>query len=315
MLSLDCPSCHPERSRGVWLQVGEPKRPGLDVSTALRCARHDRHRVLAFTLIELLVVIASISLLMAILLPTLRRVRNQARAVVCQANLKQWGTTMALYAEDNQGWLPRSMGDALWLLRGSSLSDDDPNKPAVYQHVRAEGIACCPMAVRPGRHGGFGASAPSYHIKGTEGSTFEAWEITSPLPPFRCSYGLNESLFTRRGIEMPVFSHLRLHSLDIFSLRSRAKIPTLLDCTDPWIIHSEHMLPPLAESQGWGSCINRHDGYVNGLFLDWSVRKIGLKELWTLKWHSEFNTAGPWTKAGGVKPEDWPKWMRRFKDY
>jgi prepilin-type processing-associated H-X9-DG protein len=64
-----------------------------------------------------------------------------------------------------------------------------------------------------------------------------------------------------------------------------------------------------------GFCINRHDGYVNGLFLDWSVRRIGLKELWTLKWHSEYDTRGPWTKAGGVKPEDWPQWMRRFKDY
>jgi prepilin-type processing-associated H-X9-DG protein len=63
------------------------------------------------------------------------------------------------------------------------------------------------------------------------------------------------------------------------------------------------------------SCINRHSGGVNGLFLDWSVRKVGLKELWTLKWHKQFNTAGPWTKAGGVRPEDWPKWMRHFKDY
>ena len=62
-------------------------------------------------------------------------------------------------------------------------------------------------------------------------------------------------------------------------------------------------------------CVNRHSGHVNGLFLDWSVRKVGLKELWTLKWYAEFNTAGEWTKAGGVKPEDWPKWMRRFKDY
>jgi hypothetical protein len=24
---------------------------------------------------------------------------------------------------------------------------------------------------------------------------------------------------------------------------------------------------------------------------------------------------GPWTKAGAVKPEDWPHWMRKFKDY
>jgi len=62
-------------------------------------------------------------------------------------------------------------------------------------------------------------------------------------------------------------------------------------------------------------CINRHDGGINSLLMDWSVRKVGLKELWTLKWHPEYNTQGPWTKAGGVKPEDWPAWMRRFKDY
>ncbi len=62
-------------------------------------------------------------------------------------------------------------------------------------------------------------------------------------------------------------------------------------------------------------CINRHNGHVNGLFLDWSARKIGLKELWTLKWNLQFDTANAWTKAGVVRPEDWPEWMRRFKDY
>jgi len=41
----------------------------------------------AFPLIELLVVIAVVALLMAILLPTLHRIRKQARAVVCRANL------------------------------------------------------------------------------------------------------------------------------------------------------------------------------------------------------------------------------------
>jgi prepilin-type processing-associated H-X9-DG protein len=63
------------------------------------------------------------------------------------------------------------------------------------------------------------------------------------------------------------------------------------------------------------TCFNRHDGGLNYLFLDWSVRKVGLKELWTLKWHRQFNTCGPWTKAGGVTPEQWPAWMRKFKDY
>jgi hypothetical protein len=45
------------------------------------------------------------------------------------------------------------------------------------------------------------------------------------------------------------------------------------------------------------------------------VRKTGLKELWTLKWHLQFDTANAWTKAGGAQPEDWPEWMRSFKDY
>jgi hypothetical protein len=49
--------------------------------------------------------------------------------------------------------------------------------------------------------------------------------------------------------------------------------------------------------------------------MNWSVRKVDLKELWTLKWHRSFNTHGSWTRVGGVALEDWPKWMKGFKDY
>ena len=62
-------------------------------------------------------------------------------------------------------------------------------------------------------------------------------------------------------------------------------------------------------------CVNRHEGSVNSLFCDWSARKVGLKDLWILKWHRTFNTCGPWTKCGGVQPEHWPEWMGKFKDY
>ena len=51
------------------------------------------------------------------------------------------------------------------------------------------------------------------------------------------------------------------------------------------------------------------------LVMDFSARKVGLKELWTLKWHRQYDTWGPWTRAGGVRPEHWPEWMRNFKEY
>jgi len=274
----------------------------------------------AFTLIELLMVISIVVLLMALLLPALQRARKQARAVVCQTNLRQWGSILALYTEENQGRLPWLRGRALWLLRGSVLPRGDPNTPGVYQDINAKGIACCPMAVKLGDHGTFGSSVgwngKSFRIRGTHGSTFEAWEITSPLPPFRCSYGLNDWLFDDHfGISAPFRLRIRRMGLNIFPLEGKANIPVLLDAQGPWIRKfDEHDLPPRTERAG-RVCINRHNGYINGLFLDWSVRRIGLKELWMLKWHLQFDTANVWTKAGGALPEDWPYWMRKFKDY
>ncbi|MGD2094217.1 MAG: prepilin-type N-terminal cleavage/methylation domain-containing protein [Phycisphaerales bacterium] len=56
-----------------------------------------------FTLIELLVVIVIIALLMAILIPALKHVRQQARAVACQSNLHQLATIFLMYTNDNDG--------------------------------------------------------------------------------------------------------------------------------------------------------------------------------------------------------------------
>ncbi len=63
---------------------------------------------LCFTLIELLVVVAIIAMLIAILIPSLGKARDQAKATVCLSNLRQMGLSLTLYAADFQERFPSS---------------------------------------------------------------------------------------------------------------------------------------------------------------------------------------------------------------
>ncbi len=67
-------------------------------------------RLKAFTLIELLVVVAIIALLIAILLPSLNRAREQAKAAVCGSNLHQLALTTGYYVDEYNDRLPYIRG-------------------------------------------------------------------------------------------------------------------------------------------------------------------------------------------------------------
>lgn len=73
---------------------------GVKTVTHLPC----RSRARAFTLIELLVVVAVITLLMAILLPSLSQARKQANRVACLSNLRQMQFANEIYAAEYDNW-------------------------------------------------------------------------------------------------------------------------------------------------------------------------------------------------------------------
>ena len=87
-------------------------------------------------MIELLVVIAIIALLLTILMPSLRRARDQAKGVTCRNNLKQIGLAFNLYTEENEGKFPRNGG--VWIVKflpyigGQGDEDEDYREMSVY---------------------------------------------------------------------------------------------------------------------------------------------------------------------------------------
>jgi len=252
----------------------------------------------AFTLIELLVVIAIIVLLVAILIPTLQRVKKQAKAVVCQSNLRQWSLIWTMYTRDNNGYFP----EAAWVWQ-----------QAVRPYYTDPKICVCPMATKLYSEGG---RAP-----------FGAWSWTDNRGKLLSgSLGINQWV-----LNPPRTSTVGRRAPEYLwrtpDVTGTGSIPVFLDCAITGATVWPEDEPPELDGQFWAQgqggsidemrrfCVNRHDAYVNTLFMDWSVSKVGLKELWILKWHREYNTAGPWTTAGGVQPSDWPQWMRRCKDY
>jgi prepilin-type N-terminal cleavage/methylation domain-containing protein/prepilin-type processing-associated H-X9-DG protein len=267
-----------------------------------------------FTLVELLVVIAIIALLMSILMPALAGARKQAQGVLGQSNLHGWGLAFQLFAHDNEGYFPKSYpgGENYWMRAMLPYVGAIEN-----QDSKAKDIFLCPSARK---------SKNPNNCNRCPGTTFSPW---GPFPQSTGwwdagamgSYGINEWCSNPTEDEDGTYwwyfpAKYAWRSPD--AKGGAGIVPVLLDClyVDAFPLHTDE--PPLYpemphDSGDWSSnamqlfCIDRHNGGINALFIDYSVRKVGLKELWKLKWHRAFKT--------NVPPPIWPPWMRKYRDY
>jgi prepilin-type N-terminal cleavage/methylation domain-containing protein/prepilin-type processing-associated H-X9-DG protein len=284
-----------------------------------------------FTLVELLVVIAIIALLMSILMPAMARVKKQAKAVMCQTQLRQWYLIFMMYTEDNEGFFHGELGaggrSQGWVpaLRPYYAGERKPKEDDTGAESGAErDIRLCPMANRWFRSQGYTGSLAAWGIyKGDTSDEGAWWAYEGDCG----SYGLNGWVCN----EEPSVDDWWDQVGNLWrtpNVKNSGDVPLFMDCqwVDGW--PQERNDPPDYEGDMAKSgeyyfeqamqqfCINRHGGgTVNCLFLDGSVRKVGLKELWTLKWHRLWVVDGPMTKAGGMTRDQWPIWMRNFQDY
>jgi prepilin-type N-terminal cleavage/methylation domain-containing protein/prepilin-type processing-associated H-X9-DG protein len=84
-------------------------------------------RPAGFTLIEVLVVVAIIALLVSILLPSLSRAKEQARAVSCGSKLSQIGRAESTYASEQKDWILGSPWSTGYPAMTSTVNSNDWN--------------------------------------------------------------------------------------------------------------------------------------------------------------------------------------------
>lgn len=273
-----------------------------------------------FTLIELLVVIAIIALLLAILMPALGEVKKRAQAVICRSNLKQWGLIFALYAQDNEQSLPQSAA-------GGRVNATEAYWPgATLPYYQSTKIRHCPSTK-------IDKSIASTGVARIHGGTLLAWGAFPPSNYGNAwwdsfdsgSYSINEWCANPPEGLLYWGTLNTVNAWRKIAVKRSANVPLMLDgvyvSTAPRDTNTPLFRDPGLErwDEGkWGSwkweairlnCIDRHKRSINGVFLDMSARKVGLKELWKFKWHKSYDTGNPYTRPDAT----WPDWMTNFK--
>lgn len=287
-----------------------------------------------FTLIELLVVIAIIALLMSILMPALAKVKRQAQGVVCQAILKQWATIFSMYTEDYDGQVPVGLGREqygnAWTVQGYWIV----SLRRYFPPASGSKIFFCPAAakLREGSETGDKSIFAAWAESGKNQATDKGFAGYMPKEYLWSDGTIHGSIGYNRNIANwpPEWAQYDVwniigHQYSNVRVAGGNLIPVFGDNMMSGAAFSYEASPPDIEGaygnvlwNNYEACawmINRHgtrnEGVTNLSFLDGTVRKVGLKELWTLHWHKL------WKEEINMSPSEseWPDWMERFKNY
>ncbi len=253
-----------------------------------------RTRRRGFTLIELLVVIAIIAVLAALLLPALSRAKEAAKSIACVSNLRQQGIAFRLFADDHDGTVPPSaaypfpegLGQYLWPPYAKVIGN-----PSAYGYTGYEGqgiqyinlpkgINYCPLFVCPAVRNPAGDNADP--LGNAPNSAYMSYGIGMWTT---CYYG-----FTSPGqVDMSTFSDLAPFIVvnpgaPEFYLSRRFLDGTVVDPASGTVGASQFCLVADSYVYWYGGVTPRyrHNGRLNALMLDGSVRSV--RQLGTYGW-------------------------------
>jgi prepilin-type N-terminal cleavage/methylation domain-containing protein/prepilin-type processing-associated H-X9-DG protein len=242
-----------------------------------------------FSLVELLVVIGIIALLTAILMPVLGHVRRMGRSMVCLAHLCQLDASYQMYLGANRNH--------------SFAFPPDITAPTWYELLQpyngsVKQMLLCPEATEPGNlmGGAFMGWGPE--------RTYNAG--MTPRDEFVGSYGVNNWLFAppveQRATMAPSYAQRMIE----LPTKHGERVPVFGDCIQSWggpdsmdSVPSD-LINPLPYYSGVGPkpqgptgqmayfCIDRHFRAINIAFLDGHAERVGLEELWKLRWNNAF---------------------------